>query len=71
MNYYSLDYGSINAGDWIQSLATLQFYPEVTHTINRDNGRLDRTNNIFQNDEESFMIYNGWTNTAVGDFFQW
>lgn len=68
MNYYSLDYSSINAGDWIQSLASLQFYPEITHTINRDSGKINRTDELFKNDEESFMIYNGWTNTAVGDF---
>jgi len=68
MNYYALDYRSINAGDWIQSLAALQFYPEITNSIDRDSGKIDRTDKYLIEDKNSFMIYNGWTNTGVGQF---
>jgi hypothetical protein len=68
MKYYALDYRSINAGDWIQSLAALQFYSEITHSIDRDSGKIDRSEEYLIKDDDSFMIYNGWTNTGVGQF---
>ncbi len=66
MNIYALDYRGINAGDWIQSLASSQFIPYITNTIERDSGRLNRTKEVASVDEDSALIFNGWFN--LGDF---
>jgi hypothetical protein len=64
INQLALDYGTINVGDWIQSVAGLQFLTNVTTSIDRDYGYLGRNkNDILKNNFNHSLIYNGWINT--------
>jgi predicted O-methyltransferase YrrM len=63
-----LDYRTKNIGDWIQSIAALQFVPYATFLYDRDNGSItfkaDGTTKKM-NDKKSIMIFNAWTNEFI------
>lgn len=58
-----MDYTTKNIGDWIQSVATLQFLPRIDYLYQRDKGILNR--NLLKKNERSLLIFNAWTNEFI------
>lgn len=62
--YGLLDYTTMNIGDWVQSIATLQFLPRIDFLYQRDTGDLsvirdDLSNEAFKASAKN-IIYNAW-----------
>lgn len=53
-----LDYKTENIGDWIQSLATLQYLPYINFLYKRDTGIKNKYDN-------SLLIFNAWTTDFI------
>lgn len=57
LKFLALDYEcSNNIGDWVQTIAACQFYPEVNALVERDGFRENKIDNKFNN----VLITNGW-----------
>lgn len=54
MSYSAFTYPTLNIGDFIQTLAAMQFLPRVDYFINRENMQL------FSLKQDTFLIANGW-----------